>query len=241
MQEPLVRAQNLVVKYGELVAVNDINLSVNPGEVVGVLGGNGAGKSSTLRAVAGVNPPTSGELWIRHWDMSKPGQAELARLELGYCPDVGGLIRQATVREHIALALASRGLSDRWPVALDLLKKFDLLHVLDRETAGFSHGMSRRLSVILAALTSFSVLILDEPFDGVDPFGVQATRELISKAKDSGVAVLVSTHLLPLLESVSDRIIVMLDGTIVGEDVASKFRGARGAQRYEKLLKSQVR
>lgn len=238
MQEPLVRAKNLVVKYGELIAVNDIDLKVNPGEVVGILGGNGAGKSSTLRAVAGVNPPTAGELWIRHWDMSKPSQAELARLELGYCPDVGGLIRQATVREHIALALASRGLSDRWPIALDLLEKFDLLHALDRETAGFSHGMSRRLSVVLAALTSFSVLILDEPFDGVDPFGVQATQALIATAKDAGVAVLVSTHLLPLLESVSDRIIVMRNGSIVGEDVSRKFRGTRGAQRYEKLLKS---
>jgi ABC-2 type transport system ATP-binding protein len=234
--EPLVVAENLHIEYGKVVAVDNLNLKIHPGEVVGLLGGNGAGKSSTLRALAGVNPPTSGTLYVDGNDMSNPLQAEQSRWVIGYCPDVGGLIRQATVREHIGVALASRDRLDNWAYALDLVKEFDLEDVLDRETHGFSHGMSRRLSVLLAALTASSVLILDEPFDGVDPTGVHATEQVIIRARQAGIATIVSTHLLSLLAGVSDRIDVMLRGTIIESGPAAAYKNGRGAEHYEDLL-----
>lgn len=235
---PTVIADDLVISYAEVRAVRGASFEACPGEVVGLLGGNGAGKSSTLRALAGVNPPTAGRLLIDGHDMSRPSEAEQARAVLGYTPDVGGLIRQATVREHLALALGSRGRLDEMPYALTLIEEFRLSEVLDRETSGFSHGMSRRLSVALAALTATKVLALDEPFDGVDPLGVHATEAVISRARDAGLAVLVSTHLLPLLVGVSDRILVMREGVIVETGPALQYAGDVGAERYESLLRA---
>jgi ABC-2 type transport system ATP-binding protein len=171
-----VRITDLTIRYGEVVAVDRVTLVVAPGQVMGLLGGNGAGKSSTLRAVAGVNPPTSGEVVVAGFNLADPRQVEKARQAVGYCPDLGGLIPAATPREHIAATLAFRGLTHLWPQAYELLDRFELAGALDRLTGGFSHGMARRLSVVLAALTAEQVLILDEPFDGVDPQGSDATR-----------------------------------------------------------------
>lgn len=233
----IIQARDLCVQYGAVTAVRNLNLEVKPGQVLGLLGGNGAGKSSTLRALAAVNPPTSGVLTIDGLDLSDPAQAEVVRRVIGYCPDVGGLIRQSTVREHIGITLASRGRLEDWPHALQLLDEFGLKEVLDRETHGFSHGMSRRLSVLLAALSAQRVLILDEPFDGVDPLGVQATRDVIRRARSAGLAVLVSTHLLRLLTMVSDDIAVMVAGTVVETAPAEEFSGKTGEERYEALLR----
>lgn len=229
-----VNVEKLVVSYDPTLepAVKGISFHVQSGEVLGLLGGNGAGKTSTLRVLAGVQPATEGTVSIESIQANTTRGVEEVRQLVGYCPDTAGLIRQATVREHIALALAFHGKTHLWPSALDLVEQFGLTHVLDRETMGFSHGMSRRLSVLLAALTAEKVLILDEPFDGVDPTGVKATEAVISHAKKQGLAVIVSTHLLSLLTGVSDRIIVMVNGSIVDEAPAKEFKGVKGNKRY---------
>ena len=98
--------------------------------------------------------------------------------------------------------------------------------------------MSRRLSVVLAALTATDVLALDEPFDGVDPLGVKATQDMIAKARGAGLSVIVSTHLLPLLVEVSDRVLVMNDGQIVESAPARRFADVEGAEHYESLLRA---
>ena len=229
---PAIEVTDLTIRYGAVTAVQGLTLTVNSGEVLGLLGGNGAGKSSTLRAIAGVNPPTAGTLLVAGFDMHDPREVEKARAAVGYCPDVGGLIRQATPREHIALALAFRKSTHLWPQALELVDQFDLLAVLDRPTAGFSHGMCRRLSVLLAALTARNVLVLDEPFDGVDPLGVNATLAVVDLAKQSGLAVLISTHLIDLIVEASDRVAVMIGGLVVDTDHAAAFTGSGGKDRY---------
>lgn len=232
----VIKAENLIIRYGAVTAVNGLNLHVQRGEVLGLLGGNGAGKSSTLRALAGVNPPTSGDLFVAGHDMSDTREVERGRAAVGYCPDVGGLMRQATVREHVAMALAFRHATHLWPQAMDLITEFDLIAQIDRPAAGFSHGMSRRLSVLLATLTAKDVLILDEPFDGVDPLGVDATMAAISRARDNGLGVLVSTHLIDLLVDASDRIAVLVGGKQVAEGDADAFTGPLGKARYAALL-----
>lgn len=234
-----VNVENLKIVYDPTIepAVKGISFTANQGEVLGILGGNGAGKTSTLRVLAGIQPANSGIIQIDDINVNTSEGVEKARQLVGYCPDTAGLIRQATVREHIALALAFHNKTELWPSALDLVEKFGLTDVLDRETMGFSHGMSRRLSVLLAALTAEKVLILDEPFDGVDPIGVQATETIIKHAKEQGLAVIVSTHLLSLLTGVSDRIIVMVKGEIVDQAPSKEFKGVKGTKRYtDKLL-----
>lgn len=239
MQE-LISINDLVISYNEKksLAVNHVSLQVSAGEVLGLLGSNGAGKTSTMRTLAGILPPTSGEIAIDGRLLGNPLHEDYTRRVVGYCPDTGGLIRQATPREHIGLSLGVRNKLSSWPYALELISQFGLDAVLDTETTGFSHGMSRRLSVLLAVISAEKVLILDEPFDGVDPIGVEVTINLIKKAKSEGLAVIVSTHLLSLLVEASDRICVMHAGRIIANEPAIFFEGRDGNLRYSELLKA---
>jgi ABC-2 type transport system ATP-binding protein len=235
---PVIDVRDLVIRYGSKTAVDGLNLTVEPGEVVGLLGGNGAGKSSTLRAIAGVNPPTGGTLLVAGHDMGDTRAVERARQAVGYCPDMGGLLRQNTVREHIDLALTLRGTRHLQAEAMTLVERLGLLDKVDQVTVGFSHGECRRLSVLLATLTAEQVLVLDEPFDGVDPLGVEVTVAAVAHAKSQGLGVLISTHLLDLLVASCDRVAVMVGGRAVDGDVAAAFAGPEGKERYAAHLRA---
>jgi ABC-2 type transport system ATP-binding protein len=229
--------EDLVVEYrGGTRAVDGITLSVPPGKVLALLGGNGAGKSTTLRVLAGVLPPTTGRVLVGGHDPATTAGADAVRRLVGYCPDTGGLPPALNVRECIGLALASVGATRRWPQAYDLAAELDLAHVLDRPTGSFSHGMARRTSVLLAVLTSTEVLLLDEPFDGVDTLGAQAIATQVSRAAAAGLVVVVSTHLLDLAVQVADTVAVMVDGTVAGKGRAAAFTGLAGKARYTRLL-----
>lgn len=236
--DPIVEIENLTISYDPSIppAVKAISFTVNAGEVLGVLGGNGAGKTSTLRSIAGIHPSSSGLISIDGIPLNTSKNFEQARQLIGYCPDTSGLMRQATVREHVGIVLGLHKQVENWPAALELVELFGLSDVLDRETIGFSHGMSRRLSVLLATLAAEKVLILDEPFDGVDPLGVDATEKIISIAKEKGLAIIVSTHLLSLLTRVSDNIIVMAGGSIVDHAPSEEFLREAGMERYTRKL-----
>jgi ABC-2 type transport system ATP-binding protein len=233
-----VELHDVTIRYGDVVAVDRLSLQITEGRVLGMLGGNGAGKSSTLRAIGGVNPHTSGRLSVAGFDMSTPDGAEAARALVGYCPDIGGLIGQATPDEHVDLVTSLRGTRGGKGVADELMERFGLVPVRDRPAGTFSHGMQRRLSVLLAVLTAREALVLDEPFDGVDPTGVDVTVAAIREAAGAGMAVIVSTHLQHLLTSASDDIAVLLSGRLAAEGPASDFSGKAGERRYTDLLES---
>jgi ABC-2 type transport system ATP-binding protein len=117
---------------------------------------------------------------------------------------------------------------------------FGLNDLIDTPTSGFSHGQSRRLSVALATLGSQYVLILDEPFDGVDPIGVKAINETIKQAREHGVAIIISTHLQNLLVDVSDRILVMKESVIAASEPSDNFKGEIGEKHYRNILEGVV-
>ena len=231
----LVEVSGLKVSFGNVDAVAGIDLTVQSGGSVALVGRNGAGKSTTLRVLAGVLPATAGTIHVSGIDAARDPAAVRARV--GYCPDVGGLIPRATPWEHLDLAARLRGLPDGWQErATDLLERFDLASAADRVTAGFSHGMGRRTSVVLAAFHQPEVLLLDEPFDGVDPLGVDATLTLIRELRLGGSAVLVSTHLLHLAVEACEESVVLRQGHVVAAAPSSDLAGDAGAARYRALL-----
>jgi ABC-2 type transport system ATP-binding protein len=231
---PAVRVEGLAVRFGEVEAVRGLDLTVPPGGSVALVGRNGAGKSTTLRVLAGVIPATGGVVRVGDVDVRRHPQA--AKALVGYCPDVGGLVPRATPWEHLQLAAKLRGLAGWEARARDLLEQFDLAAVADRVTAGFSHGMGRRLSVVLAAFHAPRVLLLDEPFDGVDPLGVDATLALVAAERDDGAAVLVSTHLVGLAAAACETAVVLRGGEVAGITPSAALTGPEGDQRYRRML-----
>jgi ABC-2 type transport system ATP-binding protein len=229
-----VDVRGLRVRFDAVDAVAGLDLSVGAGAAVALVGRNGAGKSTTLRVLAGVLPPTAGVVKVAGVDVRRDPVE--AKRRTGYCPDVGGLIPRATPWEHLQLSARLRGIRGWEPAARDLLERFDLAQAAHRVCAGFSHGMGRRLSVVLAAFGSPAVLLLDEPFDGVDPLGVEATLELITGLRAGGTAVLISTHLLPLAVEACDEVVVLRAGAVAAAAPAADLSGAAGAETYRRLL-----
>lgn len=231
---PVVDVRSLHVRFGEVEAVAGVDLQAHAGEATALLGRNGAGKSTTMRVLAGVVPLTAGSARVAGHDV----RTEPLRVKqvVGYCPDVGGLVPRATPWEHLQLAARLRRMTGWEQHGRDLLERFELGDVAHRVTAGFSHGMSRRLSVVLAALHLPQVLLLDEPFDGVDPIGVEATFEVIADARARGACVLVSTHLRELAVQACTSVSVLRGGSRVATLAADEMAGEEGARAYRGLL-----
>lgn len=230
-----VEVTGLQVRFGDIHAVRGLDLVVGRGRATALIGRNGAGKSTSLKVLAGILPASSGSVRLAGFDAVADPLG--AKRVTGYCPDVGGLIPQATPWEHLQLSARMRRMPGDWQQrARDLLEQFELGGVANRVCAGFSHGMSRRMSVLLAGFHEPSVLLLDEPFDGVDPLGVDATLDLVSAARARGAAVIVSTHLLELAVECCDRAVVLRGGRQVGSAPAAQLRGQDGARRYRELL-----
>lgn len=210
--------------------MSGVDITAMPGQATALLGRNGAGKSTTMKVLAGVVPPTGGSVTVAGVDVAADALA-VKRL-VGYCPDVGGLVPRATPWEHLQLNARLRRLEGWEDRARDLLERFDLAGVTHRVTGGFSHGMSRRFSVVLAAIHEPQVLLLDEPFDGVDPQGAEATLDVVADARARGACVLLSTHLRELALEACDEAVVLRGGSRVATLPAADL----SAEAYRALL-----
>ena len=231
---PVVDVRGLHVRFGEVEAVSGIDVAAYAGQATALLGRNGAGKSTTMRVLAGVVPPTSGSVRVAGHDVAT--HALHVKRAVGYCPDVGGLVPRATAWEHLQLSARLRRMTGWERRGRDLLERFELGDAANRVTGGFSHGMGRRLSVLLAALHDPEVLLLDEPFDGVDPIGVEATLDVIADARARGACVLVSTHLRELAIEACGQVLVLRGGSRVASVPAAEMAGEEGARAYRGLL-----
>jgi ABC-2 type transport system ATP-binding protein len=226
--------RDLWVRFGSVEAVRGIDIAACAGRATALLGRNGAGKSTTMRVLAGVIPPSEGAVLVDGVDVR--ADPLTVKRSTGYCPDVGGLVPRATPWEHLQLAARLRRMRGWETRAQDLLERFELGDAAHRVTGGFSHGMGRRLSVVLAAFHQPGVLLLDEPFDGVDPLGVEATQQVIDDAKTRGAAVLISTHLRDLAMQACEDALVLRGGAAVAAMDAGELVGEAGACAYRALL-----
>ncbi|MGO3733274.1 MAG: ABC transporter ATP-binding protein [Vagococcus sp.] len=209
-----LKVEHLTGGYGHIPVLKDVNFEVKSGEMVGLIGLNGAGKSTTIKHIIGLLTAQKGQITVD--DDTLTESPETYRKKIGYIPESPILYDELTLREHIEItAMAYDIPSD---VAKErsewLLKMFRLDNKLDWFPAHFSKGMKQKVMVLCAFLTDPSLYIIDEPFLGLDPLAINALLELMNDMKQKGAAILMSTHILATAEIYCDRFIVLHNGEI---------------------------
>jgi ABC-2 type transport system ATP-binding protein len=226
VQDAAIDVRALRHSYGEREVLRGIDLRVSAGEIYALLGGNGAGKSTTLSALLGFIRPGSGSVRVCGIDPAAAPQE--ARAQLAYVPESVALYDHLTARENVDyfLALAKAG-RDRQAVINPALEAVGLpLHAWDARIGGFSKGMRQKVAIALALARHVPVLLLDEPTSGLDPSATLEFNRLIETARDRGVAILMVTHDLLSAVDVADRIGFLSDGRIE-EELNAGTTGAR--------------
>ena len=210
-----IRIEHVVKRYGSFLAVNDISLEVQPGEIFGFLGVNGAGKTTTLRMLAGILRPTSGRIILGDYDLLEaPNQAKSIT---GYIPDRPYLYNRLTGREFLYFCAdiyrVPRDITDqRVP---DLLNSYSLLDWQDELIESYSHGMKQRLATCAALIHNPSILIIDEPMVGLDPHGAKLLKASLRRYAQEGKAIMLSTHSLHVAEELVDKLAIIHKGSII--------------------------
>jgi ABC-2 type transport system ATP-binding protein len=221
---PLIEIRNLVKRYGDKVAVNNISLDVYSGEVFGFLGPNGAGKTTTIKMAVGLLQPTSGTVKVAGVDVQ--AQPLLAKASSGYVPDMPNLYAKLTGRELLRFVGDLYDL-DRKQVAQrtdELLRMFDLAAVSDETVDSYSHGMQQKASLACALMHDPKVLVLDEPTVGLDPKSARLIKDILRQMADRGAAVFLSTHILEIAERMCDRIGIINKGELVAVGTMTELR-----------------
>jgi ABC-2 type transport system ATP-binding protein len=206
----MIAVRELTKLYGDFPAVRSISFDVAPGEILGLVGPNGAGKTTTLRSLAGIIAPTSGTVSIAGHDIRRDAIA--AKQRLAFIPDEPHLFEYLTVEEHLRFIARLYGVADvevRMPPLLTELELNDKRRSLPGE---LSRGMRQKLAIACGLLHEPSVLILDEPLTGLDPAGIRRMRETIAARAASGSAVILSSHLLNLVEEMCTKLFVLRRG-----------------------------
>jgi ABC-2 type transport system ATP-binding protein len=200
--------------YGDVIAVAGITFSVASGEVLGLVGPNGAGKTTTLRALAGILTPTRGRLSIAGHDLQSDPVA--AKAALAYVPDDPRLFDQLTVWEHFRFIAGAYRLDGDWqPLAEDLLARFELGEKRGALASDLSRGMRQKLAIACGYLHRPRAILLDEPLTGLDPRGIRTMKDTIREHAAAGAAVIVSSHLLSLVEDLCTTLLVLRHGQMV--------------------------
>ncbi|HEX4213419.1 MAG TPA: ABC transporter ATP-binding protein [Candidatus Dormibacteraeota bacterium] len=219
---PALLARGLTKRYGSVLAVDRLDLAVRPGEVYGFLGPNGAGKTTTMRMLVGLIRPTAGSARVAGRDAGDPrGLAHV-----GAMVETPALYPYLSGRDNLAV-LAGHGHVPRSRIG-EVLDQVGLTDRAGDRFAGYSLGMKQRLGVGAALLKDPSVLILDEPTNGLDPAGIADMRVMVRRLGDEGRAVLLSSHQLGDVEQICDRVGVILHGRLVAEGTVDEIRGGAG-------------
>ncbi|MDA5386926.1 ABC transporter ATP-binding protein [Loigolactobacillus backii] len=208
---------NLTGGYSRVPVIKDLNFTVPEATIVGLIGLNGAGKSTTIKHIIGLLTPQKGE--IRLNGLSLAEKPEAYRQALAYVPETPILYQELTLREHIDLTIMAYDLNhdEAWQRANQLLDKFRLSKRLDWFPANFSKGMQQKVMIVCAFITQASLYIIDEPFTGLDPLAVRDLLQVIAAEKVRGAAVLMSTHVLATAQQAADQFILLNQGKITGQ------------------------
>lgn len=222
-----VRCVALTKRFGAADALVELTAAMPAATVTAILGANGAGKSTLLRIIAGLTEPTSGSAALLPLDERAP--------RLGYVPETPELYPSMTVREHLRFVSLLHELGPEWRASADeLLDALALAHVADALPSALSFGMQRKVSVACALLPQPTVLLLDEPFNGLDTAACAALERLLSGAASTGAAVVLSTHDLPQVANVAEHCLVLAGGRVRFEGELSEFAAPETAVREDR-------
>ena len=221
----MIDVSGLTRLYGDLVAVDHLSFRVGPGEIMGLVGPNGAGKTTTLRSVAGIIRPTSGTITIADADLSKDPLT--AKRALAFIPDEPELFEYLTVEEHLRFVARIYSVSDIDERIPPLLEELELTDKRNSLPAELSRGMRQKLAIACGLIHDPKVLILDEPLTGLDPAGIRRMKETIVERATAGAAVVLSSHLLHLVEELCTQILVLRRGRMVAYGTVADIVSAR--------------
>jgi ABC-2 type transport system ATP-binding protein len=198
--------------YGRTVAVDGIRFEVLAGQILGLIGPNGAGKTTTMRALAGIIPPTQGQLAVAGHDVVRAPLE--AKRQLAFVPDEPALFEALTVWEHLQFTATAYRIADFEPQADALLKQFELEAKRDAIAQELSRGMRQKVAIVCAFLQNPRAMLFDEPLTGLDPAGIRTIKQSIRERAADGLAVIVSSHLLPLVEDLCTHLLLLHQGRV---------------------------
>jgi len=215
----LLRTEKLKKVYDGRTVVNGVDINVRSGEIVGLLGPNGAGKTTTFYMVVGLVPPNGGKVIFSGNDVTKLGMNKRARLGMGYLPQEESIFRKLTVEENIMALLETRklGRKERRERCDALMQRFGISRLARNLAITLSGGEKRRLTIARSLVTEPSLLMLDEPFSGVDPIAVSEIQEIIVSLRKAGLAILITDHNVRETLSIVDRAYLIFEGRVERE------------------------
>lgn len=210
----VLKIEHLTGGYTGVPVIKDINLEIHPGEALGIIGLNGAGKSTTIKHILGLLRPQKGRIVLNAVELVK--QPTEFKRQIAYIPEVPVLYEELTLKEHLELTMMSYQLEKKkaWKRANELLKMFRLDDKLDWMPIHFSKGMKQKVMIVTAFLADTDLLVIDEPFTGLDPLAVTNLIDLIKKAVAQKKMILMSTHILADAEQAISNYAVLNNGTI---------------------------
>jgi ABC-2 type transport system ATP-binding protein len=214
MSTPIVQAKALSKRYGTITAVDHLDLAIETGEVFGLLGPNGAGKTTTILMALGLTEPTSGSILTAGFDPLR--QPLEVKRRVGYLPDAVGFYDHMTGRDNLRFTARLGGLArdEIEPAIAKALERVHLAEFADRPVKTYSRGMRQRLGIAEILMRRVEVAILDEPTSGLDPQTTREFLDLIRSLKGEGMTVLLSSHLLDMVQTICDRVALFSNGKV---------------------------
>lgn len=234
----MVQVDGLTKLYGEFSAVSELSFSLQPGEVLGLVGPNGAGKTTTLRCLSGIIPPTRGTVRVGGHDIVR--EPIEAKKRLAFFTDEPRLFDYLTVWQHLNFIARVYQVVDYERIGNELLTELELAGKKNALPGELSRGMKQKLAIACGLLHSPRVIYFDEPLTGLDPYGIRRMKDSILKRARDGAAIIVSSHLLHLVEEICSRILILKNGRKIADgtlaEITRKFSEQPGDANLEEIF-----
>lgn len=232
-----LQLNNVTAGYTKVPVITDITFDVNPGEICGLIGLNGAGKSTTIKTIIGQLTPFSGRVEVEKLSILENQRGY--RQSIAVIPESPVLYEELTFREHIEFVARSYNQMNEETMAhaMELVEAFRLTKQLDWFPAYFSKGMKQKVLIVCALMLEVPVYVVDEPFLGLDPLGIRTLLQVLKEKKEKGAAILMSTHVLDTAEKYCDRFIVLHEGKVIAQ---GDIEGLRATSNIEETSLEEI-